>query len=111
MGMLKTVDDAWEHFMGRVLDHVRADNDGKMASVSAIADDEALAAFVRQHPGVFEERLIAGVPQLVDTGSTDDAGRTAHQELMAMSVPGNRMEFLGPRGPLDATLGALDPLK
>ena len=91
---IRTLDDAWRHFVHRALTHASEDEPGE----AAIAEDEAVAEFVLAHPGAFEARLLAGIGELAALPGPD--------EVSCLDI----LLGLHPAGPLAATLRALDPV-
>lgn len=107
---LKTVDDAWAFFTARVIENIRGVNRRTMSVESAQKDDELLSAFISDHAGAFEQRLIAGLSELAMVRWTGGEPASALDELADADVPeaDGAPEVRG--GPIDATLRALDPL-
>ncbi|WP_044965389.1 hypothetical protein [Sorangium cellulosum] len=61
--VLKTVEDAWAFFRGRVMDDIRAVDSGTMHIESTSDDDRVLAKLIQDREGEFEERMIAGLSE------------------------------------------------
>lgn len=104
---LKSVDDAWEHLTTRVTQHVRVSDETDTVTESVVMDDEALAAFIRENEGVFEEYLVGRASDLRWAG----AGPASALHALWQSILSFRGTGSNARGPLDATLAAFDPLK
>lgn len=103
---LKTVDDAWDHLTTRMTEHIRVSDETDAVTESAIADDEALAAFIRKNTGVLEDYIVRRA-----TDPRWAAGGPAAVHALWQSILWYRRMESDPRGPLHATLSALAPLK
>lgn len=111
---LKTIEDAWGLFTTRLMDHVRAElhcppRTEFAVADAAVADDAALAAFIRQNEGVFEERLIARASELMAPRWQDWAGDWDSALGLVLGMIINQGHGQPRRGSLDATLAAIEP--
>ncbi|MEZ4297423.1 MAG: hypothetical protein R3B70_20845 [Polyangiaceae bacterium] len=98
---IRDIEDAWGLFT-RVLQNVFLLEARATSIESASIDDLTLAEFVKEHPRVFEERLISRLPELAQTHISD------RKEMSALDA---FREAIWGSEAMEKTLEAFDPVK
>ncbi|WP_437294173.1 hypothetical protein [Sorangium sp. So ce426] len=108
--VLKTVDDAWAFFRGRVMDNIRAVDSGTMHIESTSDDDRVLAKFIQDHEGEFEERMIAGLSELAVARSDGSESVSDLDDLVRADLPSENDPPGVRRSPIEAIVRAFNPV-
>ncbi|WP_437608983.1 hypothetical protein WMF20_48980 [Sorangium sp. So ce834] len=108
--VLKTVDDAWAFFRGRVMDNIRAVDSGTMHIESTSDDDRVLAKFIQDHEGEFEERMIAGLSELAVARWDGSESVSDLDDLLRADLPSENDPPGVRRSPIEAIFRAFNPV-
>lgn len=106
---LTTADEAWGHFRKRVLANLRELAQTKAYTASMWTDDDALGQFIWSHPGAFEERLLASIPDLAASRWPHDPDATDLEALLTVDPPSDGTAPSQRNSIVDSTLRALRP--
>lgn len=105
---LLTLDDAWAHFIIRTLRNIHTDQ----RTDAARDDDESLADFVAAHPGIFEQRLLAGIAEMAKVARNEYDTPSDLSVFLTTEVPVEKDQRSGTQpGPFNDTMAALVPVQ